>query len=64
MFSENGFDLCFEGGIFISHPLFGVNGDVIGTLRDPEELADPVDSKKSSTNLVSPKLDYFPLGDS
>ena len=45
MFSENGFDLCFEGGIFISHPLFGVNGDVIGTLRDPKELADPIDSK-------------------
>ena len=64
MFSENGFDLCFEGEVLDSHPLFGVNGDVIGTLRDPKEGADPINSKQSLANLVSPKLDYFPLGES
>ena len=45
VFGQDGFDLYFEREVLISHSLFRVNGDVIGTLGDPKEITDPVDSK-------------------
>ena len=47
VFGEDGLNLSFEAQIFIRHPLFGVNGDVIGTLGDPQESTDPINSKES-----------------
>lgn len=64
VFGENRFDLSFERGVFVSQSLLGIYGDVIGTLGDPQESADPVNPKELLSNLVSRKLDYFPLGES